>query len=270
MTHVPFDRTACDYDRQFTDTAIGKMQRACVYRLSGLAVAEPATAESAGAVLEINCGTGADAVWLAGLGYRVLATDRSPKMVEIAQKKLTEAHFGATSRATICDINRLSALTADDFTKFDLIWSNFGGLNCLSDKDLSRLNDTLPNLLSKKGRFIAVIMGRFCWWESLYFCLKGNLRQAFRRFKKDGITAPTGEPGDFVTTWYYTPRALRQLFPNFTVNNLQPIGFWVPPSYLEPFFRRFPRFLRALNVLERWATARWMAWGSDHFLIEFT
>ena len=42
-------------------------------------------------VLELNCGTGEDAVHLARRGVRVLATDNSPRMLAAARSKIARA-----------------------------------------------------------------------------------------------------------------------------------------------------------------------------------
>ena len=68
----PFDALAADYDRSFTASAIGQRMRAAVWRRLDTAFAPGER------VLELNCGTGEDAVHLAERGVRVLATDVSP------------------------------------------------------------------------------------------------------------------------------------------------------------------------------------------------
>ena len=203
---------------------------------------------------------------LARRGSRVLATDISPEMVKIAQAKLITAGLNATAEAVLGDITQLERMAVPN-PGFDLIWSNFGGLNCLSPTDLRKLNDDLCRIISPQGTLIAIVMGRFCLWETVCFLLKGKPRQAFRRLKKEAVTAPTGAPDSFVNTWYYTPAEMQKLFPNFTITHLQPVGFWLPPSYLDSFFQRFPRFLRVLNLLERHISRSWMAWGADHFYV---
>src|SRR5688500_3425722 len=89
----PFDSMALDYDRSFTASSIGQRMRAAVWRRLD-AVFRPGER-----VLELNCGTGEDAVHLAGRGVRVLATDTSPEMLAIARAKVERA--GLTERVEI-------------------------------------------------------------------------------------------------------------------------------------------------------------------------
>src|SRR5439155_636698 len=42
-------------------------------------------------ILEINCGTGVDAIYLASRGVDVLACDSAPRMIEVARKRLLKA-----------------------------------------------------------------------------------------------------------------------------------------------------------------------------------
>ena len=76
-----FDKAAVNYDKTFTNTEIGKMQRALVYT----ELSKHLT--SVQNILEINCGTGEDAIWFAKQNFKITATDISPKMIEIAKSK---------------------------------------------------------------------------------------------------------------------------------------------------------------------------------------
>jgi len=80
---VAFDDLAKDYDVGFTESAIGKMQRNRVWHFLGHRILSSEKSK----ILEVNCGTGVDAIWLADKGHEVLATDISPEMIERASSK---------------------------------------------------------------------------------------------------------------------------------------------------------------------------------------
>ena len=81
----PFDEMAADYDRSFTTSTIGSLMRQAVWwRLD-------ACFRPGDRVLELNCGTGADAIHLARRGVRVLATDIAPAMLELTRAKVAQA-----------------------------------------------------------------------------------------------------------------------------------------------------------------------------------
>lgn len=259
-----FDGAAAGYDSHFTYSALGRLQRETVYRFM-----ENKTAPGA-AVLELNCGTGEDALWLARQGCRVLATDVSAPMVDIAAAKVRAAGLEQNIQASVFDM-RLPGRdrpAGSPAPPYDLIWSNFGGLNCLSPDELRRLGTVLPALLRPGGCFLAVAMGRFCAWESLYFLLKGKFRTAFRRLRGGPISAALGA-GARIDTWYYTPSELRACFPALTARSVQPVGIWAPPSYLDAWFARHPGLLGPLAFLENKSRGRLWAWAADHYLIYF-
>ena len=66
-----FDRIAPDYDRRFTDSLIGRAQRDAVWKVL------TRTFRRDDKILELNCGTGEDAIYLASNGISVVALDAS-------------------------------------------------------------------------------------------------------------------------------------------------------------------------------------------------
>lgn len=259
-----FDGLAEGYDRQFTGSATGRLQREVVYRFM-----ENKTAPGA-AVLELNCGTGEDALWLARRGCRVLATDLSAPMVAQAAAKARAAGLEQQIQTAVFDMRLLgrNLPAGNPAPPYDLIWSNFGGLNCLNPDELHRLGAALPALLRPGGYFAAVVMGRFCAWESLYFLLKGRPQAAMRRLNGGPVRARLNAE-THIDTWYYAPAELRRVCPELSVRSVQPVGCWVPPSYLDPWFARRPRLLAPLAFVENKSRGRLWAWAADHFLILF-
>lgn len=268
-----FDHIAAGYDKAFTETATGRRQRAVVHHYLKNKMfspgVEPKNREQPESgtpvsVLELNCGTGEDAVWLARHGAKVLATDIAPDMVALAAEKATQAGFDHLIRTKILDMRNLAAERFDE--KFDLILSNFGGLNCLSPEELNTLGTALPALLKPGGLFVAVVMGRLCCWETLYFLLKGRWRAAFRRVAGRPVDARL-DPHVTVPVWYYSPREFRRFFPALGFVTVQPVGFWLPPSYLDPLVARKPRCTEMLDFMEQKCRGRLWAWGADHFML---
>lgn len=266
---APFDAIAGDYDRAFTDTAVGRLQREVVWR-ELLRVLETLRATGSTVqlrVLELNCGTGEDAVWLAQQGCRVLATDASAEMVAVARTKAERVGVDVDVRA--CAFADLGRLPEGDF---DLVFSNFGGLNCLPPAGIAALGKILTDKLRPGGALVAVVMGRFCAWETLYFLWKGRFRTAFRRLQRGPVPARL-DVRTIVDTWYYSPRELTASFAKAGFSTpafVRAVGFWLPPSYLNPFFEKRSRMLRGLNWLEKKCRGRFWALGADHFLWRLT
>ena len=80
-TLSPFESLAASYDDTFTRTRIGAAMRRAVWRRLDATFAAPAR------VLELGCGTGEDAIHLAGRGVRVVAADRERAMLDAVETK---------------------------------------------------------------------------------------------------------------------------------------------------------------------------------------
>ncbi len=257
-----FDHVADTYDATFTETLTGSLQRARVYGFLEKWLALSGTKR----VLEVNCGTGQDALWLAEKGCEVWATDISAGMVQVARTKASKSKGQDRVRFAVMDASDMSQLSAEE--PFDLIFSNFGGLNCLSPAQLADFGRQAAPLLKDNGQILAVVMGRKCLWETFYFLLKGQWGKALRRRTKGPVMARLSDEAS-VATWYYSPKEFTQLFAvNFAKKDLLPIGLALPPSYLDPFFRQREKTLSWLNHLEK-RLGHWAIWAdyADHFLI---
>ncbi len=156
-------------------------------------------------LLELNCGTGNDAIFLARHGLRVHATDLSPRMIEETRRKVRQEGSEGLVTSDVLSFHQLEKLEG---STFDGAYSNFGGLNCTD-----RLHDVaagLAPLLKPGAIFIAAVMTRFCLWESVAALCKGNARLAFRRLRREGCLAHLH--GGLVQTTYHAPSAVVRAF----------------------------------------------------------
>lgn len=254
--HSDFDVAAPQYDVIFTYSNIGKAQRKLVFNHIDPIIQQ----EKKLSILELNCGTGVDAIEFAKRNHHVIATDISTRMIEVAKAK---AHPN-TVEFKVQDINTITESTFDH--KFDLIFSNFGGLNCLSAKQLQVFFDTSAKLLAPHGKMAVVLMPKNCLWERLYFTLKGEPKKATRRNTTESVVANVDGAG--VATWYYNPQDIYALVKkHFTVQKVKPIGLTIPPSYLErSFVAKFP-MLTIFKGMDSILTASSLAKYADHFLM---
>jgi len=257
-----FDQEASLYDEKFTNSKIGIILRQFVWDYIDSILPENNSLR----ILELNCGTGEDAVYLAKKGHQILATDISGEMIRIVEKKVKENGHSKSIKTLQCDIKYLDKI--DRASEFDLIFSNFGGLNCLDPHALSSLSTNASKLLKTNGRFIAVVMTNFCLWESFYFLTKLKFHEVFRRFTKDVIKVRIGESE--IDTWFYSPKGFYKLFNSkFNFIAAKPIGLTVPPSYLEPFFASRNSTLKTLKNFDiKLNNISILARIADHFLID--
>lgn len=260
MNDVAFDAVALDYDREFTRTPLARLLRAQVW-------ARLAAHFGAGdRVLELNCGTGEDAVWLARRGVRVTATDSSPVMLRVAERKVRECGLGEWVETQILDL-AAPRPTPDERVRFDGVLSNFGGLNCVPD--LRPLAAFLAGRMKPCGAVIFVPMNRWCAWEIVWHLLHRQPRTAFRRLRHGGVEARVGN--DTLRVWYPSIKTLRQMLaPHFQLRRVIGLGVCLPPSYLEPVITERPRLLRWLQRFDRLTRNHWpFNRLADHVILEF-
>jgi ubiquinone/menaquinone biosynthesis C-methylase UbiE len=255
-----FNIYATSYDDDFSNSEIGKLQRARVHHfLKKYLPASPLN------ILEINCGTGIDALWLAKQGHKVLATDIAQQMIDVCETKLTNDR---EDRITfkVCDSRNVLSIAKDE--KFDLIFSNFSGLNCLNKEELIEFSKAANQILKPKGKIIACVFGTKCCWERFYFLLKLEFKKINRR-KNNGFAdiIINGEP---IRTFYYSPQSFAEKFTKeFLKTGLKPVGLFTPPSYLNNVFAKIPFALTVLNFLERVFSTSVFANYADHFIVCF-
>ena len=194
-------------------------------------------------ILELNAGTGMDAAYFVQQGYRVHATDIASGMISAIQGKIKISN--AADRFTVQQLS-FAELEQVAGGRYDLIFSNFGGLNCIPD--LRVVTKLLNRLLKSGGRVVWVIMPPVCPWE-LAQILRGQFRVATRRLKRRGVLANV-EDAD-VMTWYHAPKKVIEAFePKFQLVQRQSLSLFCPPSYMDKFPHRFPRLTRFLLQLD--------------------
>jgi cyclopropane fatty-acyl-phospholipid synthase-like methyltransferase len=82
-------------------------------------------------ILELNSGTGEDALYFARKGFKVHATDISAGMQNELKGKAISAGLQGSITKEICSYTQLSEL--ENRGPYDLIFSNFAGLNCTGE-----------------------------------------------------------------------------------------------------------------------------------------
>jgi ubiquinone/menaquinone biosynthesis C-methylase UbiE len=213
-------------------------------------------------ILELNAGTGEDAIYFANKGYTVHATDISEGMQQQLINKRNIAGLSDKISTELCSFTHLSQLSNKG--PFNHIFSNFAGLNCTNELD--KVLQSFSTLLKPGGIITLVIMPRFCLWEVLTF-FKGNFKNAFRRFRKNGSKAHI-EGVNFLC-WYYSPSyvkyILKEEFETLSVEGLCSI---VPPSYFENFPVKYAWLYEQMKKLEdKLKNSFWCRNTGDYFII---
>lgn len=253
-----FDTIADSYDDLFTNSAIGRAQRAVVWSEFDRVF------RVGDSILDLNCGTGEDAAHLAQRGVNVVGCDASGRMVELAVQKLRNQAPPSFTEFHVLASENLMDLQLQ--TPLDGALSNFAGLNCVSD--LTDVASQLARILPPGAFAVLCMYSKFCIWELLFFALKGNRQSALRRLRKSQA-ARIG--GSTVVVHYRTVSEVRRTFaPGFELCRICAVGLAIPPSYLEPWAAKHRGILGGLvkadGFLRRVPLLR--TWG-DHVLLTF-
>lgn len=233
-----WDQTAETYDQVFPETLVGRAQRGAVWTELDRAF------HSGQRVLELNCGSGIDAVHLAEKGIRVLACDLSPRMIEVAGRRSV-----ASDVATLTDFR---AIPTEEIAQlipegpFDGAFSNFSGLNHV--EDLPRVARDLGQLLRPRAQVLVCMVGRTAPWEVMWQLAHRNPKMAMRRLRPQLVNPK-------MKAYYPSVRGIARAFePNFRLRHWQGIGIAVPPTCMERWARRFPAVLKGMVYADRWLT----------------
>lgn len=249
------------YDQEFTFNPVGVVRRRMVWSYLDHMLRMPGMD-----VLELNSGTGSDAIHLARNGHRVLATDISDEMLKVAREKARQ--MGVEDRIVFERMGFDELAERHWSGRFDLVFSDMGGLNCISEAHLRYLAEPVARALKPGGRFIAVVMPDRCVAETVHLFVRGRWREAFARGRQEPVWA--GLSGTGAVTWYHRPAMVQAAFaPYFRTVSLRPMGLFVPPAAMADTLDRQPRLLGRLARLDarvqRWS---WAARYADHYLLD--
>jgi ubiquinone/menaquinone biosynthesis C-methylase UbiE len=212
-------------------------------------------------ILELNAGTGTDAVFFAQKGYKVHATDIAEGMIKQLKNKVKKHGLNDLITIQKCSFYELDKLNEGPF---NYIFSNFGGLNC--SPDLKEITKHFPNILARNGRVTLVLMPPICPWE-LALIFRMHFKTAFRRLKRNGTKSHI--EGKYFNTFYYTPHdVLKALGENFKKLKLQGLASFTPPPYMENFPQKYPVLFRNLNKFDKYFSNHFPFNSlADHFIL---
>ena len=257
LAEAAFTRQSAVFDELYAGNTIINYKRARV-RQHILTYLAPGAS-----ILELNAGTGEDALFFARQGFKVHATDISAGMQGELKQKVAKTGLDKMIGTEICSFTQLDQL--ENKGPYDLIFSNFAGLNCTDELD--KVLASFDGLLNPGGMVTLVILPKFCLWE-LLLIFKGKFRTAFRRFfSKNGRKARVEDT--WFKCWYYNPSyIIERLSDNFQLQSVEGLCTLVPPSYIEGFAEKYPRAYRFLEEKEEKMKSRWpWKYVGDYYII---
>jgi hypothetical protein len=230
QTIVVFDRLAGRYDDLFSRSRIGT-QRAAVWEV----LAD--TFRPGDEILALNCRTREDALFLSLLDVSVVACDALEGMIHAGGNPPIQPDLLPTEHQSK---RRPGAL-------FDGALSNFSGLHSIAD--FNRTARDLASIVTLGAPVIICLSTRFCLSETLWFLFHGKVRRAFRR----SFAIATVKVGDCAVKIHYPAwRKVRKSFsPSFLMRSCTGLGVALPPSFLEPISRQYPRVIGLLRRIDK-------------------
>lgn len=171
-------------------------------------------------ILNLGCGTGNDAMWLASLGHRVLAVDDCPeKLAEAKSRPLKEAD---QIQFAELDVNSCSA---DSFTsEFDLLLCGSEVVNRSAPEGLRRLAVAATSWVRPGGRALLVTTSR----------------------------TPTRIPVNDAPLWFHEPREIAQYFsPAFVAIRLRTLTVVMPEPHYSGNLNNRPGRLATLGAVDK-------------------
>lgn len=213
-------------------------------------------------ILELNAGTGIDALHFIRMGHRVHAIDLSDGMILQLTHKV--ANYNLSDTLTV---QQLSFTELDKVSDkgFDFVFSNFGGLNCVDD--LTKVSHHLPRLLQPGAFITLVIMPVICPWELISVFKNG--KKSLRRFKSGGVRAHL--EGEYFQTYYHSLQTVKKAFANqFTFVRSEGLATLSAHPHTANFPERYPRLDKFLFKIDQ-RVRTWFPfnrWG-DHIIVTF-
>ncbi len=214
-------------------------------------------------ILELNAGTGVDAVELARRGFYVHATDIATGMLERARDKMERLRLNDRISIQKCSFTELDKIQG---APFDAIFSNLGGLNCVPD--LRSIIQQIPSVLKPNGLITWVLMPPVCLWEMAEF-FRFHPQIAFRRFSKNGTRAHL--EGLYFTVYYFKPKQVMAWFgPDYDCLAIEGLSVITPTAESKNFAKLYPHLYGTLAWLDDRLSTRapWQGWG-DFFIVTF-
>ena len=249
-----FDNVAAIFDETF-ENEITKHFREKIYHLV------ESLAGVGSSILDINCGTGIDALALVRRGYNVLGIDVAPKMIELANVKAVREKVSALKFLH----GSFEQITDKTDNSYDLVLSNFGGLNCV--ERLASTANQVALVTKPGGYFVATVMPPVCLWDIVSGLARFNIHAAFRRLSKNA--AATGFRGKTFTVYYHTLNQLLSAFsPWFEPKQVLGLNIISPPPHATTFLRQYKKLSRWLENCDRvFASMPGLRATGDHYLV---
>lgn len=209
-------------------------------------------------ILDLGCGTGEDALFLAKKGFSVTGVDISQKMIEIAEKKAVTKDYNENLQFFCSD---MEIFIIENTNKFDVIFSNFNAVNYV--RDLNSFSANASTALNENGKLIFTVLNKISASEVFYNFVRLNLKRSWKAiFNRKELLLTD------LNTFF--PGIFSNFFKNhFYVKRITGIGIFIPPHNLTGMYNKLSFVLPLLFRLEKLTASVFPFYCfSDHYIIE--
>lgn len=191
-------------------------------------------------LLEIGCGTGTEAVAVAGEVSEIIATDISEQMIRILEMKVSAKGLKGRIvpfKVRASEISKVASVLGD--RKVGVAYSFNGALNC--EPELERFPSELSKIMREGAFFVCSVRNTLCLSEAVLHGLALQFAKMAPR-KKQPLMVSVG--GRDIPSMYYSASEFVRLFSShFELRRLIGLPAILPPAYLSD------RYVRVRNIV---------------------
>jgi 2-polyprenyl-3-methyl-5-hydroxy-6-metoxy-1,4-benzoquinol methylase len=204
-------------------------------------------AASEDVLVEVGCGTGAEAIQIARMVKGIIAMDISQSMIELLSVKVSSRRMQdkiTPIRLRASEIAQVKEYLPAGKTR--LVYSLNGALNC--EPRLDSFIDGLASLIEPGGHFICSVRNTFSLSESIAHALVLQFGKVNPR-KRQPMFVSVG--GQDIPSTYYSPHRFSNHFEcDFSVQETIALPALLPPAYLNDYYVRARTFLSPLERID--------------------
>jgi SAM-dependent methyltransferase len=197
-------------------------------------------------LLEIGCGTGAEAIRISKSVRQIIATDISQGMLNLLRQKISAKKLESIVpvQARAASISSIAPLF--DGGKVRIAYSFNGALNL--EPDIEKFPLELSKVVERGGYFVCSVRNILCLSETIAHAAVLQLDKIAPRRKQPTMVSVGGID---IPAFYYSTKFMSRLFgPHFKLKKLVGLPAFLPPAYLNNYCIRFRPVTSLLEKME--------------------
>jgi ubiquinone/menaquinone biosynthesis C-methylase UbiE len=197
-------------------------------------------------LLEIGCGTGAEAIQISKKVQQIIATDISQGMLTLLRRKINAKKLDNILPVQVRAARISSIAPVCDGGNVRIAYSFNGALNL--EPDIDKFPLELSKVVKRGGYFVCSVRNILCLSETIAHASVLQLDKIAPRRKQPTMVSVGGID---IPAYYYSTRFMSRLFgPYFRLRKLVGLPAFLPPAYLNDYCIRFRPVTSLLEKLE--------------------